>query len=483
MNIKINILRKGIAVLFLLGILFISPLALAQEQYQTYSGFNRFTDNIRLFFSGGDSKVKLALEIREKEVNSAIENAKKGKTEEAVENLEKAQIKLRIIQEKISLNTSEEVKTSAEKIKEKISGDNLLEEFSEYKLEEEKIKKVAELTEETFKYCTELANKGYDEMLKEKICNPSTAQEGLEDRLIELKDIQIKSFVQLMLDIRSCIDDPGTCTCDEVLNASQKIKCEQLTALAIKCEYKNDETACGELESMKPTPGSGFAKSFVPGFLMNLFSDKRDMVEYDIDPSDGVPEECWDKNNKPECEQYAHLKETRLDWDEYGNFIGTHRGRGVPEPAPTMQESIPQCYDQENNFLAEKCGKITLVRNKEGLVNYIIEKEVDNIVDKLENNLGQQTIDENGKEGQTMINDLKNEIDDLEGQINERTFAPGTHDADDQENDIENNVIEGKSESSGDDGLKPEVKTDIDSGGNNSDDGFTPEVKTDIDSD
>ena len=66
MNIKINILRKGIAVLFLLGILFISPLALAQEQYQTYSGFNRFTDNIRLFFSGGDSKVKLALEIREK---------------------------------------------------------------------------------------------------------------------------------------------------------------------------------------------------------------------------------------------------------------------------------------------------------------------------------------------------------------------------------------------------------------------------------
>ncbi len=468
-------------VLIILFLFLVSPLALAHEQYQTYSGINRFTDNVKLFFLGGDSKVRLALEIREREVNSALENTKNGKVEDAVKNLERAQDKLKIIQEKVSLSTSKEVKESAEKIIEKINDDNLLEEFNLYKLEEEKTEQIAELTEKTFEYCRELANEGYTEMLKEEICNPNTAQKGLEDRLTELRDIQIKAFVQLMLDIRSCIDDPGTCNCDEIIDPGQKTYCKQLTALAIKCEYSDDDASCSKLEAMKPTPGDGFAKSFVPDFLMNLFADKHDMVEYNIEPSDGVPEECWDENDKPECKQYASLKETRLDWDEYGNFIGTHRGRGIQEPAPSMQESIPQCYDAGNNFLLEKCGKITLVRNKEGLVNYIIEKEVDNIIDKIENDIEQQTVDENGQKGQTMINDLKNEIDNIEGQINERTFAPGTQDTGNQENNIQSNVIKEGNNENGDNGLKMEVKTDME-GGNNGDDGFTPEVKTSVDS-
>jgi hypothetical protein len=471
---------KGISILIALVFLFsLGTEVLAQEQYQTYSGINRFVDNVRLFFSGGDSKVSLALEIREKEVNSALENVKNGDNEEAIKNLERAQAKLKIVQTKVSLNTSEEVKISVGRIKEKIDDGNLPEEFGKYKLEEEKTEKTAELTEETFKYCTELANEGYDEMLKEEICNPSTAQKGLEDKLIELKDIQAKSFVQLMLDIRNCIDYPETCSCDEVIDIGQKRKCEQLTVLAIKCEYKDDETSCDDLESMMPTPGDGFVKSFIPDFLMNLFSDKHDMVEYDIEPSDGVPEECWDSNDKPECNQYENLKETRLDWDEYGNFIGAHRGRGVQEPAPSMQESIPQCYDKENNFLLEKCGKITLVRNEEGLVNYIIEKEVDNIIDKIEVNSALQTIDENGKEGQTIINDLKDEINKLEEKKNEGTFAPEIQNTGNQENNVQNDVMikEGNNENN-DDGFMPEIETEMNSSDNNGDDGLKPEIET-----
>jgi len=42
--------KRGIC-LILLGILLISPLVFAQEQSQTYSGFNRFIDNIKLAFS------------------------------------------------------------------------------------------------------------------------------------------------------------------------------------------------------------------------------------------------------------------------------------------------------------------------------------------------------------------------------------------------------------------------------------------------
>ena len=63
-------MKKGVLIILLLGMLFISPLV----QAQTYSGFNRFTDNVRLTFSGGDNKVRLDLEIREKEISSAINN-------------------------------------------------------------------------------------------------------------------------------------------------------------------------------------------------------------------------------------------------------------------------------------------------------------------------------------------------------------------------------------------------------------------------
>lgn len=418
-------MEKGLKFcLFLIVILLFIALPFASAQ--TYSGFNRLADNVKLFFSNGDSKVKLALEIREKEVNSALENAKSGNTEKVIENLEKAQDKLQTVQEKITLANSEEVKTNVDKVKNKIKEENLSAEFGGYILEEDKTQLTAELTLKTFEYCKTLAQESYDLMLKEVKCNPETAAPGLEKELIELKDIQIKSFVNLMLDIRSCIDDPGTCNCDEVKDVQQKAKCEKLVALALKCEYTDDEASCSELDSMKPAPGNSFARSFVPSFLINLFSKKHDMVEYNISHSDGVPEECWDKNDKPECEQYEYLKETRLDWDEYGNFIGTNRARGIAEKIPTMQESIPQCFDEKNNFLEEKCGMVTIVRNDKGLVNYIYGKGLEKVIEKFENASAQHTIDINGTEGRTIVNEMKEEINGINEEIALRTYAEGT---------------------------------------------------------
>ena len=55
-------MKKEGVVLLLLGILLVSPLVLAQEQTQTYSGFSRFVDNVKLFFSSGDNKVDLAVD-------------------------------------------------------------------------------------------------------------------------------------------------------------------------------------------------------------------------------------------------------------------------------------------------------------------------------------------------------------------------------------------------------------------------------------
>lgn len=125
-------MKRGTIVLLLLGILLVSPLVLAQEQTQTYSGFDRFIDNIKLVFAGEDNDVRLALEIREKEVNSAINNIQNQEEEKAIKNLERAKEKLQIVQEKVSLDTSEEIKTSVDEIKEKINEeDNFIDEVDE----------------------------------------------------------------------------------------------------------------------------------------------------------------------------------------------------------------------------------------------------------------------------------------------------------------------------------------------------------------
>ncbi|MFH1503707.1 MAG: hypothetical protein ABIE36_03555, partial [Candidatus Diapherotrites archaeon] len=228
-------MKRGLIVLLLFGILLILPLV----QAQTYSGFDRFTDNVKLAFSGGDNKVRLSLEIREKEVDLAINNSQNQNEKDAIKNLERARKKLQIVQEKVSLNTSEEIKTSVEEIINKVNEEeNLPDEFEDYLLEEEKTILIVVLTEKTFEYCTELAKEDFASMLQEEICDPETAVPGLEKELKELKDIQIKLFVKLMLEIRSCIDDPGTCNCEANVDVEQKAKCEKMVALAIKCEYK-----------------------------------------------------------------------------------------------------------------------------------------------------------------------------------------------------------------------------------------------------
>ncbi|MCK9595882.1 hypothetical protein M0R19_01715 [Candidatus Pacearchaeota archaeon] len=169
--------KRGI-VLFLLGILLISPFILAQEQSQTYSGFNRFIDNTRLFFSFGDNKVKLALEIREREVNSAIENNFNGNEEESDKNLENAWKKLQVIQEKVSLETADEVKESSNEVLNVIKQEgNLSEDFEVYSLEEEKTGLTAE-------WVIEINGKEGQTLSNEVVGNAT----GIQTRTVEIEN-------------------------------------------------------------------------------------------------------------------------------------------------------------------------------------------------------------------------------------------------------------------------------------------------------
>jgi hypothetical protein len=145
-------MKKSCVTILLLALMLASPLMLAEEQsqtsLQTYSGFNRFVDNVRMFFSFGDGKVQIALRIREKEVSSALENIQNGNTEEVKNNLENAFNKLLFIQEKVSSNVADEVTDSVDKIVEKIEEAELTDELNRYVLEEKKTQLVAKLVVE-----------------------------------------------------------------------------------------------------------------------------------------------------------------------------------------------------------------------------------------------------------------------------------------------------------------------------------------------
>ncbi|MDD5012429.1 MAG: hypothetical protein PHQ66_02165 [Candidatus Nanoarchaeia archaeon] len=185
-------MKKSVAVLFLFGILLISPFVLAQEQAATYSGFDRFIDDVVMFFTfGTDNKVTLSLEIREKEVNSAIVNTKNNNDKEAEINLEKAWGKLQLIQEKVSLETADEVKESSSEILNEIKQEeNLSEDFEVYSLEEEKTGLTAE-------WVIEMEGKEEQNLSNEVVVNGSVGQDRvviIENR-IDVIDNEISNWV------------------------------------------------------------------------------------------------------------------------------------------------------------------------------------------------------------------------------------------------------------------------------------------------
>jgi len=142
-------MKKICLTLFLVGILLAAPSVFAQEQTQTYSAFSRFADNVRMLFSFGDRKVMVALEIREKEFNSAMVNTENGDEAGAEKNLKRARQKLQFIQSKVSQNTAEDVKTDTEKTIDRVNEDkDLPDSFDTYVLEEEKTGLTADLVME-----------------------------------------------------------------------------------------------------------------------------------------------------------------------------------------------------------------------------------------------------------------------------------------------------------------------------------------------
>ncbi|MCD4759485.1 hypothetical protein K8R33_01200 [archaeon] len=239
-------MKRGMVLIFLVSILLIAPLV----QAETYSGFEKFTDNIKLFFSSGDNKVRLALEIRERAVDSAIENIKFGKKDVAIKDMNNACSKLEIIESKTSPDIAEEVKENIKRIKEKIIEvkDMDLEFFEDYLMKEEKTELYLDRSEKVFDYCEELAKQDYSLMLEDEKCQgdvPDWLEGKVDDKI---KEAQEKDTEEIKKQIKISANDPKGVSCDGISLTSERIKCEKYVSLAIRCEFQDDESACKEID-------------------------------------------------------------------------------------------------------------------------------------------------------------------------------------------------------------------------------------------
>lgn len=237
-------MKKGLIVLLLLGMLFVLPLV----QAQTYSGFDKFTDNIKLFFSFGDNKIRMALEIREKQVNSAMENFKNGNEEDSSKNLEKAWKKLQLIQRKVSPDTAEEIKENSNEMINLINNEgNLSNEFDVYVLEEEKTGLTAE-------WVIEMNGKEGQNKTNVVVVNGSEGNRvnEIENRIDEI-DGEISNWV-VVNNIEGEKRDNGLTweVKTEVANGDNGLKPEVKTYVAGDGTLKNDELPEPDLNQVNP---------------------------------------------------------------------------------------------------------------------------------------------------------------------------------------------------------------------------------------
>ena len=347
---------------------------------QTYSSFSRFKDNIKLFFAKGDNKVKLALEIREKEINSAIDNVKAGNKQEAVKNLEDAKEKLVLVQEQASPEIAEEVKLNVEEIEKKIlESKDIDPEFLAYLenhlSEEQKTKLSAELSGKLSDYCSKLAEQDPTLLEKDEKCNPENAPSWLKKDIEKRqKEMQEKLGEEMINQLTTCMNDPRECDCSKIPVVSEQQKCEKGTALAIRCEFQNDMSACDELEKLgPPTVPEG-----IPGFLKPLFektiNDLMEKKEAEMF-NKFAPPECIEANAKTreECEKVMMEKygPPPEECMENGNFVGEEEC----DQRMIASGKIPdECIKNGKPISREECEKIMEQKGMQGIPQECIKE-------------------------------------------------------------------------------------------------------------
>ncbi len=216
-------------------------------------------------------------------------------------------------------------------------------------------------------------------MKAEPRCDPANAPDWLR-KLVEdeIGKREEAAKTELVDQIVTCVNDPRQCTCDDIPVRSHRIDCERQKALAIKCEFENDDDACFALEGEAPD------SSELPEFLRPTFDatireaiakkEKQMFARF-------APPECKEAGvtTRQECEaiMIAKYGAPPPECTENGKFIGPKQCEAIMidkyMPQPCKDAGVTTREACEDIMLPPECKEAN-ARTRESCEALMIEK-------------------------------------------------------------------------------------------------------------
>ncbi len=294
---------------------------------------DEIVEDANLALRTGESKAEYALGVKEEKISEAVLMVQKNNSEATAEALQKANNVSALIERELSPQLEALAKENTELSKKLLAAmqQNAPQDWEEVDqliatqfTNEEKIRIASDLVVKIGDYCEELAFVDYGTMLQDTYCNPQNAPDWLREMIggeIAKREEQAKEKV--IEEITMCINDPRDCRCDDIPVENHRKECEENKALAIRCEFELDISACEELEQ-KPFVPEGLPAFLRPAFestMAELIAKKeKEMFEK------FAPAECKEAgvSTRGECETIMREKygEPPEECQREGKFIG-----------------------------------------------------------------------------------------------------------------------------------------------------------------
>ncbi len=269
--------------------------------------FDKIVDDVQLAFAKGDDKTKKALEIKEERIAEAAVMVGKNKPDQAKSALELATKAAEQAQKELDpefeKETNEKVRRAAKLLsglQEKLpdQGWEGVEKALDAQLsEEEKVRVALLVSKSRLTYCDAIAQQDFDIMKQDELCQVEKAPQWLKERVEgEFKAREEKARGLIIDTVSTCVLDPKKCDCSQIPVSKHSQSCEVKKALAIRCEYENDDSACSELASEK-------LEDFLPEFIGE--EGKQTVLAHLREKE----QEMFEKFKPPECAAVSDFRE------------------------------------------------------------------------------------------------------------------------------------------------------------------------------
>ena len=269
--------------------------------------FDKIVDDVQLALAKGDDKTRKALEIKEERLAEASVMVDKKKPDAAQSALELARKAAEQAQKELSPDLEKETNENVRRAAKLLSG--LEEKLSDEQWEEAKKALDAQLSEEEkvrvallvsksrLSYCDSIAKEDFDLMKGDELCQIDKAPEWLRGKVEgEFRAREENARKQILDSVSTCIVDPKKCDCSQIPVAKHSQDCEVKKALAIRCEYENDNEACAKLSSEK-------VEDFLPEFV------GEEGKETILAALRGKEQQMFERFKPPECQAVSTFQE------------------------------------------------------------------------------------------------------------------------------------------------------------------------------